>query len=163
LDPDNAAQYSANLEEFLVGIESLDYRDEYGKTPLHHACYNAGRQIVIQGAIVRHKVLETSETIPKYKCICRHDHVELVELILQYDQGIKTVNVADCNGNTPLLLACKSGCIGVVRLLLKYVKSINRPNHKGKTPMSVAQKHGHAPIVKLLRQHSICQTQCSLM
>jgi ankyrin repeat protein len=47
-------------------------------------------------------------------------------------------------GATPLLLACKSGDIDAIKLLLKYKALVNLPNSTGVTPLMAAAGMGHS-------------------
>lgn len=50
------------------------------------------------------------------------------------------------------MLACKTGSIETVELLLKYDGNINDSNILGDTPLKLAQKYGHDDLALLLIQ-----------
>jgi ankyrin repeat protein len=56
----------------------------------------------------------------------------------------------DCNGFTPLFLACKQGHEEVVELLLKANADPNAPCN----PIQFATNAGHHRIVNLLKEYS---------
>lgn len=61
-----------------------------------------------------------------------------VELLLEYGAD---VNARGTQGQTPLLVACRSGYADVVRLLLKHGADPNARDNEGNDPARFAEKH----------------------
>jgi len=59
------------------------------------------------------------------------------------------INVRDCDGKTPLLIATESGLTAQVGLLLKSKADQNLADKEGNTPLDVAVKTTNADIVSL--------------
>ena len=61
------------------------------------------------------------------------------------------VNVADANGNTPLVFIInKTGNLKVIQRFLEKGASVNTQNRTGETALMYAAWHGHSAIVQLL-------------
>ena len=65
-------------------------------------------------------------------------------------QAGANVNVANVNGQTPLMAAARNGHIGAVRLLLEAGADVNAANAKGQTALMGAAQSGHIEAVRLL-------------
>ena len=64
------------------------------------------------------------------------------------------VNVADANGNTPLIfIILKTGDVALTRLLLEKGAAVNAQNRTGETALMYAAWRGYADIVQLLLAH----------
>ncbi|MCG9130377.1 VCBS repeat-containing protein [Candidatus Poribacteria bacterium] len=64
------------------------------------------------------------------------------------------VNVADANGNTPLVFIInKTGNLNITERLLEKGASINLQNRTGETALMYAAWHGHSAIVQLLLEN----------
>lgn len=64
------------------------------------------------------------------------------------------VNVADVNGNTPLVFIInKTGNLKVIQRLLEKGARVNLQNRTGETPLMYAAWHGHLAIVQLLLEN----------
>lgn len=59
----------------------------------------------------------------------------------------------DREGNTPLILAAKSGDIDNVNALLNMGFDINERNYRGRTSLIEASENGHKNVVRLLRNN----------
>ena len=71
------------------------------------------------------------------------------------DDGI-SINSADEEGNTPMMLSVKAGHLGVVRSLYHLGADINHRNQKGETPLAIAKASNSTEIVNSL-QHQVRQ------
>ncbi len=65
---------------------------------------------------------------------------------------MKSVDVTDDGGQTPLHLAAESGSDKIVRILLDRNAKPDIADGKGRTPLDLAAKEGHAKIVDMLRR-----------
>ena len=64
------------------------------------------------------------------------------------------VNVADANGNTPLVFIInKTGNLKITERLLEKGASVNAQNRTGETALMYAAWHGHSAIVQLLLEN----------
>lgn len=64
------------------------------------------------------------------------------------------VNVADANGNTPLVFVInKTGNLKITERLLEKGASVNAQNRTGETALMYAAWHGHSAIVQLLLEN----------
>ncbi|TPX16523.1 uncharacterized protein E0L32_003817 [Thyridium curvatum] len=66
------------------------------------------------------------------------------------DGGSDELEVPTQSGSTPLIGACESGSIDVVKLLLEHGADITRRNKLGNTPLGTAASRGDVEIVRLL-------------
>ncbi len=67
------------------------------------------------------------------------------------DDGI-SINSADEEGNTPMMLSVKAGHLGVVRSLYHLGADINHRNQKGETPLAIAKASNSTEIVNSLQE-----------
>ncbi|MFH1493508.1 MAG: ankyrin repeat domain-containing protein [Pseudomonadota bacterium] len=67
------------------------------------------------------------------------------------DSGI-SINIEDAEGNTPLMLAAKSGHIGVVRTLYHLDADINHRNHAGMSATKLAQELNQPLILATMKE-----------
>ncbi|STX52092.1 ankyrin 3 [Legionella busanensis] len=74
-------------------------------------------------------------------------HVSLVEELI--DQGTE-VNIADSDGDTPLLMALKNHYLQVASYLIASKANVNLANNDGITPLHMAANFGHLPLIKQL-------------
>ena len=55
------------------------------------------------------------------------------------------------SGETPLILACRSGHVDAVQMLLVRGAEVDRARADGATPLGMACKNGHGDVEELLR------------
>lgn len=82
----------------------------------------------------------------------RNGDLRSMDIILN-DQNIDLNIVLNYNGETPLILAVKTGNIYVVETLLHYGADINFQNGGGTTVLMDASVYGNVAIVEWLVQH----------
>ena len=56
----------------------------------------------------------------------------------------------DRQGQTPLYIACDSGCLEIVQCLIHAAADVNQNNHKGDTPLLIAAQQSHLMVVRCL-------------
>ena len=61
-----------------------------------------------------------------------------------------SVDLANTDGDTPLICACDVGQADIVGILLRAAADVNAANSVGGTPLICACKEGHPQIVQLL-------------
>jgi ankyrin repeat protein/protein-tyrosine phosphatase len=107
--------------------------DRSGLAPLHYVCSFGS-----DSSLPRQHKVEENEIV----------HLRMLELLLQHPKI--DINIADSNGNTPLLLAVMSGNVNCVAMLLNKGASVNVCSMLGTTPLHVAAERGHVNFVHLL-------------
>lgn len=77
---------------------------------------------------------------------------DITKLKVQLKQDASLINKTDANGNTMLMIACKSKNLGIVKTLLEMGAqgSINKQNAVGDTALHIACKNGYAAIASVL-------------
>ncbi|XP_077290240.1 uncharacterized protein LOC143914029 [Arctopsyche grandis] len=108
--------------QLLQAGSNVNVEDVHGNTPLCEAIFQDAIRIV-------ESLLSSGARIQPHHCLLHyavlHKQMEIVQYLLRYGSN---VNLRDCDGDTPLLLACRSGQIEVVRLLLENGGSVDYPN-----------------------------------
>ncbi|KAL1714800.1 hypothetical protein EV715DRAFT_256927 [Schizophyllum commune] len=127
----------------------VDKRDAYGRTALHYAAIhgNSSTCKLLLEAQVPPDALDLDNYSPLvYATLC--GSVECVKLLL--DIGHVSVDPSSGAGDLiPLSLACRSGHIDVVTLLLERgARCI--PNTNGEYPMHLAAREGRVGVCELL-------------
>ena len=134
-----------------VNLNSLNIKNENGKTALHEAVQKGDKKtiefLVRLGADVNTK--STSGETPLHLAVS-YDYKNIVEFLLKH--GAR-VGYQDILGNTPLHLAVFRGNKGVVKLLLKYEAQLDVTNTKGYTPLhQVVDTEASKRVIKFLRK-----------
>lgn len=60
------------------------------------------------------------------------------------------VDIADNDGETPLLKACQNGHLEIIKLLLENGAEVNKAKRNGATPLFAANSGGHNEVVEFL-------------
>ena len=77
-----------------------------------------------------------------------------IDVAMFFVENGANVNVADANGNTPLVFIInKTGNPKVIRRLLEKGASVNAQNRTGETALMYAAWHGYSAIVQLLLEN----------
>ena len=84
-------------------------------------CGEKGRSLLV-------RLLERKQ----YRC---DDKIDLIRVFLEEGADLE---IADENGNSPLMIAASFGCVETVKLLLKHGSNVNSENKKGDTAMHLA-------------------------
>ncbi|OUM64410.1 hypothetical protein PIROE2DRAFT_67308 [Piromyces sp. E2] len=72
----------------------------------------------------------------------------IAELLIQRGANL---NIKNCQGDTPLILACNNGSREFIELFLRYgATTINTPNHKNLTPLKITQMRGFHDLSTIL-------------
>lgn len=69
------------------------------------------------------------------------------------EMGADVESVIDKTGQTPIVIASKTGNSAIARLLIDYGADVNMPDGLGHTPLEWACMEGHAKIARLLLEN----------
>jgi ankyrin repeat protein len=81
----------------------------------------------------------------------RQGSLDVVKMLVL--QGHANVNQADCEGRTPLYVACGAGCLDNVQFLLDNAAEIEPEMASGSSPLFIACYQGHTDVATLLISH----------
>lgn len=127
----------------------VDKSDAYGRTALHYASMN-GHPTICRRLLVANippDTLDRDNYSPLVYSTLK-GNVECVRVLLE-EGHVTAQSSAPLGDLIPLSLACQSGHVDVVLLLLqKGAKCL--PNSSGEFPMHLAAREGHAEVCKLL-------------
>ncbi|MGC9367824.1 MAG: ankyrin repeat domain-containing protein, partial [bacterium] len=126
---------------------NINSTDSDGRTPLHIASWQ-GRVDIIEdliknGANVNEKDLANNET-PLFYGI---EEERVVRVLLE--NGAE-VNIADFEGETPLLEASRNNDVEIINLLLDNGAEVNVVNEKGYTPLLISVSYENYDVAELL-------------
>lgn len=82
--------------------------------------------------------------------VIRNDK-EMVERLLPFDV-YADVNIADDNGNTPLLVACEKDNVEVAKTLINAGARVNLQNNKGMSALMACALNGNIALFKCLME-----------
>lgn len=123
----------------LSFIGWLEDAEEYAKIlPRHHL-------------MKRHLAAVASEDPTLLFTLCVFGLADLLKQIL--DSSTPDVNAKNGSRQTGLYLACSTGCLAVVRILLEHGANANVSGGRVGTPLQAACFEGHINIVRLLIEH----------
>ena len=146
-----AAYFGVNeAVQFLIGSDSPDPEDSYGRTPLSWAAMN-GHEVVVKLLLDKGAELETKDTEYRRTPLsyaARSGHEAVVKLLL--DKGAELETKDTEYGRTPLAWATENGYEAVVKLLLEEGAELDTKSNNGRTPLSWAVRNRHEAVVKLL-------------
>ena len=137
----------------------LDEKDKSQRTPIHEACLRGHKGVVdeLRKKGARITLKDGKGHTPLHLC-CIDGHVAVAETLLNEDfadapitddEEGDLVNAQDLEGNTALLMACKSGNLKLVELLAART-DVSLTNDEGLNPLHVAAQCGHEEVVKAL-------------
>jgi ankyrin repeat protein len=139
---------------FLLGQGAhANSRDEVGCTPFMMACMEgclgAARMLLLEhvGSQALQETDEDGRTALHYAAIGGNE--EAAAFLIS--QGAEA-NRRNARGSTPLMLACRGGRMGVVRLLLQHIgpQALQERNARGKVALHWACEKGHGEVVRAL-------------
>ena len=84
-------------------------------------------------------------------CASYSGHTQVVKELVARDRTM--TDQVNCDGNTPLMMACHQNHCPVVQELLRSGADISRTNNSGETAYSIAVRKGHKDVQSLLEKH----------
>ena len=85
-----------------------------------------------------------------FSAISSRDYTKATSLI----KKIKDIDCRDKRGNTPLITACGTGDINIVRELIENGADVNAYNNEKESSILTAAKNGHLEIISYLIDHN---------
>ena len=99
---------------------------------------------------VAHVPLESEDTEVKAKGLCPAMWSDPAVCEVLIDAGADIETRENYWGYFPLLFACRSGSLDVVKLLVRAGAEVRVTNYEGDTGLSLAVYHGHTDVVRYL-------------
>tara|TARA_B110000259_G_scaffold130501_1_gene147250 strand:- start:1314 stop:2294 length:981 start_codon:yes stop_codon:yes gene_type:complete len=134
---------------------NVNATNRYGDTVLHKACeyedvksvtYLLGKKANVNAS---NDQCKTPLLVVLYAYIPDKDKSR--NIVKQLIQNGAKINVRDTDEhNTPLHLACDSGDIEIVKLLIKKGANLSKKNKNNETPLDIARKRGYKQIATFL-------------
>ncbi len=116
-------------------------------------------EIVERGVDINQPIRFDSYKYTPLESACIDGNIVAVKYFLEKKVNLNTESKF---GNTSLLLACRSGSLDIIMLLIENMASdadiINQANHYGDTPLMLLCKEGHLDAVKYLLAHGAQKT-----
>ena len=127
-------------------------RDHLGRTCLHYVSIKGYRAIShlllqsIENSHDQHEYIHLTDNENKSSLdyACEHDHIELVEIFLQYTD-LKQVNL-----QSALYYSCIEGHLELCQLLIRKQKQIPKSLKLQSSLIQTICHHGHTDIIRLL-------------
>ncbi len=131
-----------------ITIETLEYKDKNGFTPLRIATELLDRflceDLVEAGAEVNTR---DSRDLTPLHYLALHGPVKLTEWFLERGADVSLV---DDRGMTPLHLAAVRNDVKMVKLLLKFKAKVNKKSEANQTALDIAQQNKNTAIAECL-------------
>jgi len=141
------------VQELLIRKANLHAVDRWGLNPLENAVQNNRSQVAnflfINGAKLSHNFLE-ERLFPAVN----NGDLEKVKILLE-NSSEESVNLADYDGKTPILIAAMKGHQELVTYLIQRGANLNVVDRFGETPLKEALHHHHDDIVKTLQEQGM--------
>ncbi|PSK36145.1 hypothetical protein B9Z65_5960 [Elsinoe australis] len=142
--------HSEAVDAFLDAGEEIDKRTDGGWTALHNAAW-FGRVAVVNRLISAKAdpIALTNEKLTPLHCAIKNSQLEVVQTLLA-KKDVVDIEARDQYSMRPLHMACKSGNIAVIELLLKHGADIESVMPPGWTPLLWACSAGQYNVAELL-------------
>jgi ankyrin repeat protein len=145
------ANHPSLVQRYVDRGDHLDARDIDGETALSLAIE---KDLPLITHVLRAANAETKDygDVPVAEAMFRAGSEGALGSILKLrDQG-GSINCADEQGNTPLMLAARAGFVGVVRSLYHLGGDINHKNVAGKSASNLAKEADQEKVLKTLME-----------
>lgn len=152
--------HAAVVRILLQNGGSVSKRDMNGRSPLYTAC-EGGHASVVRLLLENNADITLCDThgrLPLYAA-AGWSHTEVVDLLLRNSDGCDLTK-SDEAGFNALHVACYTGHVASVMLMLKHEFPVSKCDISGQTPLILACKSGHTEIVKILLNGSADILQC---
>ncbi|KAJ3657071.1 hypothetical protein Zmor_016103 [Zophobas morio] len=140
---------NANTVEWLIrGGALVNFRDKFGKTPLHYACkygYSSVAKILVERG-ARTDVVDNHRKTSIFVAYSRRRN-ETFEALLEVAGPI---NLTTKSGASIIHDACERGFYDILKILVNQHVSLDVVDKSGEMPIHTACRQGHFDIVKLL-------------
>jgi ankyrin repeat protein len=139
------------LDEKLRRLDSSDYIEPDGLTPLHLAVVNGHKDVA--KLLLANKAainVKSREGHTPLHLAARMGHKDVAELLLT---GKAEVNAKNIFGQTPLHDAARNGRKDMAELLLAHGAEVNAKDIFDETLLHLAVRSGYKDVAELLRQH----------
>ncbi len=137
------------LRNLIANGNSIDSKDEWGKTPLHLASFHGHLECVsillANGANVNAKDDLRGGSPLHYAAL--NGHLEVVKLLISKRADINARNKI---GGTPLHESAAGGHLEIVKLFITNKIDVNSKDKNNDTPLHDASGEGHLEVVKYL-------------
>ncbi|CAN0303250.1 unnamed protein product, partial [Ectocarpus fasciculatus] len=139
------------VNDLVLAGSDLNWRDEYGSTPLHVAAFR-GLDRVVSTLLLREEVftnaLDNGGATPLLDA-CRSGHLSVVNTLLAAGAD---VTIRNNYGFTALEIAVDKGHVDVIGALLRHGADVNACDDEGYTPLHSAAEHDQAGAIDALIQ-----------
>lgn len=131
----------------------INKENNYGSTPLHHACLHNQLAAVIC-LIEDHNAdidIRNKRGKSPLDVACSKGHIKIIEYLV--NEAGDNVNKQNNDGWTPMHYACHHGKLETVKFLVEECNAdISIRNYSGEYPIDLANKQGHQEIMQYLGQ-----------
>ena len=140
---------------FLISAGAdVNSRNMYGNSALHQAC-RQGRHDIIDVLIANKAYINVTNnkmsTPLHFMCYTEEKNVNLPADVIKFIKAGANVNAVDSRGVTPLLAACTSGRLDLVKVLVAEECDTSQKDSSGRSASDVAQFFGHSDITSYLK------------
>ena len=123
------------VKHIVQGMPAIDVANKKDEHPIHLACQCQALEVV--KILCEEYILYqmSSRTLPEdvlHKA-CLNEDPSICEYLMNYFE--LDANIPNKNGDLPLHIAAKQGCLRRVGLLMKKTLNVNYANHQGNTPI----------------------------
>jgi ankyrin repeat protein len=126
----------------------IDARNRQGHTPLEVAVL-AGKISVARLLLQRGAALDARHLLGE-AIRAGTDFRDVYDFLIRHGADL---NAPDAAGDTPLIIAVRTGNRLTVKRLVDRGADINHPGADGLTPLGLARRRGDGDIVRLLQQY----------
>ena len=146
---------------FQNRMDSLNFKDENGNTPLHIATENNNIKLVLYLLKLQADVnVQNNNGFTPLHIATNQNNKAIIHLLLNYGAHI---NQDNDTGSDVLWLATNNRNIDIVKLFLKHGANVNSTDICGNSPLLLASIYGSKPIVKLLLKYGANVNQSNIL
>lgn len=149
------------LHKALMRGEDAAQVDHMKNTPLMLAVKTVKHKIV--ALLLKHGIVGINVQDVSGKTALYHaSAINYLSCIVRLLSRSADPNVADANGETPLMVGCRLGHLKTVQQLVRHtVTNLDLQDACGRTALSIASFHGHTKIVDDLLEHFASTSLCN--